>query len=119
MLVLTRKNNEKIHVGENITITVLRIKGTAISLGIEAPQGVRILRGELKLKDDSSSLTASTVETAPLADIEGDDGEEGETRSARLLPIGDLRAKRQLAGPLSELREQLAGRASIKRVLPR
>ena len=37
MLVLTRKYQEKIRIGENITITVLRMKGKAVRLGIEAP----------------------------------------------------------------------------------
>ncbi len=37
MLVLTRKQNEKIQIGDQITITVLRMKGKAVRLGIEAP----------------------------------------------------------------------------------
>ncbi len=47
MLVLTRKQQEKIHIGDSITITILRVKGQAVRVGIEAPDGVRILRGEL------------------------------------------------------------------------
>ena len=47
MLVLTRKQNEKIRIGDNITITVVRMKGKSVRLGIEAPNQVNVLRGEL------------------------------------------------------------------------
>ncbi|NOY42604.1 MAG: carbon storage regulator [Planctomycetes bacterium] len=57
MLVLTRKQNEKIRIGEQITITVLRMKGKAVRLGIEAPSDVNVLRGELvfELADEMPS----------------------------------------------------------------
>ena len=47
MLVLTRKYQEKIRIGHDITITVLRTKGKAVRLGIEAPADVPVIRGEL------------------------------------------------------------------------
>ncbi|TWT75905.1 Carbon storage regulator [Posidoniimonas polymericola] len=47
MLVLTRKANEKIRIGDNITITILRTKGKTVRVGIEAPNEVAVLRGEL------------------------------------------------------------------------
>jgi carbon storage regulator len=47
MLVLSRKVGEKIVVGDDITITVQRVAGGRVSLAIEAPRDVRILRGEL------------------------------------------------------------------------
>lgn len=47
MLVLSRKQNEQICIGDEITITVVRVKGNAIRLGIEAPSHVPILRREL------------------------------------------------------------------------
>lgn len=47
MLVLTRKQNEKIRIGPSITITVLRMKGKAVRLGIEAPEEISVIRGEL------------------------------------------------------------------------
>jgi carbon storage regulator CsrA len=65
MLVLTRKYQEKIRIGENITITVLRMKGKAVRLGIEAPSTVPVVRGELSFEvpeakaadEDSESST--------------------------------------------------------------
>lgn len=47
MLVLTRKQGEKIRIGKDVTITVIRMKGKAIRLGIEAPHHLSVLRGEL------------------------------------------------------------------------
>ena len=47
MLVLTRKQEEKICIGDEIVITLLRVKGKSIRLGIEAPDKVCVLRGEL------------------------------------------------------------------------
>jgi len=52
MLVLTRKVEEKIQIGPNVIITVLRIKGRSVQIGIEAPQGVLVLRGELAAAAD-------------------------------------------------------------------
>src|SRR3954470_2337566 len=62
MLVLTRKYQEKIRIGDNITITVLRTKGKAVRLGIEAPTNVPVIRGELSFKHPAeASEPASTV----------------------------------------------------------
>lgn len=47
MLVLTRKSQEQIRISDNIVLTVLRVSGNAVRIGIEAPRDVRILRGEL------------------------------------------------------------------------
>ena len=47
MLVLNRKREEKVQIGPDITITILRIKGRAVKIGIEAPEGVRVMRSEL------------------------------------------------------------------------
>jgi len=53
MLVLTRKYQEKIRIGNNITITVLRTKGKAVRLGIEAPADVPVIRGELSFEHEA------------------------------------------------------------------
>ena len=47
MLVLCRKQGERIQVGPDVCITVVRIAGGAVRLGVEAPRGVNILRTEL------------------------------------------------------------------------
>jgi carbon storage regulator len=47
MLVLCRKLNEKIVIDGGITLTVLKVDGNRVKIGIEAPESVNILRGEL------------------------------------------------------------------------
>jgi carbon storage regulator len=49
MLVLTRKQGEQIRIGEDVVITVVRTKGKAVRLGIQAPSHVPVLRGEIAL----------------------------------------------------------------------
>lgn len=51
MLVLTRKQQEKICIGNGITITVLKMKGKSVRLGIEAPKEVPVIRGELRFEE--------------------------------------------------------------------
>ncbi len=47
MLVLTRKPAETIHIGDDITVTILRVRGRAVKIGIEAPADVQVLRSSL------------------------------------------------------------------------
>jgi carbon storage regulator CsrA len=47
MLVLSRKLQQEIMIGENVKVTVLKVKGNTVRLGIEAPRNVRVVRGEL------------------------------------------------------------------------
>ena len=79
MLVLTRKLMEKLVIGDNICITVVRIEGGQVRLGIEAPSNVRIVRSELvpDLLDARGKLrepvpTGEDV-TAPRALAHGND----------------------------------------------
>jgi carbon storage regulator len=48
MLVMTRKEGEKIYIGENVCVTVVRIQGGAVRIGIEAASELPIMRGELR-----------------------------------------------------------------------
>lgn len=48
MLVLSRKEGEKLVIGENITLVVSKISGNRVTVGIEAPADVKVFRGELK-----------------------------------------------------------------------
>lgn len=47
MLVLTRKSNQRIRIGEDITIVVKKVKGSYVQIGIDAPSELLILRDEL------------------------------------------------------------------------
>ena len=61
MLVLSRKIGEKLVIGDNITVVVSRVAGNRVTLGIEAPHDVRIVRGELHLDIDEESPSARTA----------------------------------------------------------
>ena len=57
MLDLSRKYQEKIRIGNGITITVLRTKGKAVRLGIEAPADVPVIRGELAFEHSPAATS--------------------------------------------------------------
>ena len=56
MLVLSRRESERIQVGDLIVVTVVKVAGDRVRLGIEAPANVRVLRGELEPHGDTASL---------------------------------------------------------------
>lgn len=62
MLVLSRKEGERIVIGENITLVVSKVHGNRVTIGIEAPRDVKIVRGELEVE-----LGASDVDVRPVA----------------------------------------------------
>lgn len=69
MLVLSRKVGEKIVIGDKITVVVNRVSGNRISLGIEAPADVRIIRGELAEAATAFEEEAEQAEPAPLLSV--------------------------------------------------
>lgn len=64
MLVLTRKSDESIKLGDDITITVVEIKGNAVRLGIKAPAELRIFRKELydRIKNENVLSSKSLMD---------------------------------------------------------
>jgi len=48
MLVLSRRETERIRLGDSIVVTVVRVSGDKVRLGIEAPADVLVLREELQ-----------------------------------------------------------------------
>lgn len=48
MLVLSRRAGEEIKIGRDITVVVRRVAGRRVVIGVEAPERVRVLRGELE-----------------------------------------------------------------------
>tara|TARA_R110002095_G_scaffold216373_1_gene213332 strand:- start:3535 stop:3756 length:222 start_codon:yes stop_codon:yes gene_type:complete len=63
MLVLTRKRDEVIQIGDNIVIKILKTGKGAIKIGIDAPENVRVIRGELLEENTPESIDseASTL----------------------------------------------------------
>lgn len=62
MLVLSRKRDERIVIGENITITIVDVRGDKVRLGIDAPQEVPVHRSEVleRIKAGQKPDAAST-----------------------------------------------------------
>lgn len=56
MLVLTRRENESLVIGDDIKLTVLAVKGGQVRVGIQAPQHVAIHREEILINADDPSL---------------------------------------------------------------
>jgi len=88
MLVLTRKQNEKIQIGDNITITVVRMKGKAVRLGIEAPRNVNVLRGELVFEaaDDNSDIHSGDIHSEGADQVVTVDQAASDTIIERRIP---------------------------------
>ena len=68
MLILNRKPGQSFLLGDNIQITVLSVEANgAVSLGIDAPQDVLILRSELKKEAVQANRDAAEAAPGPLA----------------------------------------------------
>jgi len=65
MLVLSRKVNEVIQIGENIEIKVSKIKGNLVRLAISAPSEIRVLRGELSHLNGKKPMVRLSVPVLP------------------------------------------------------
>lgn len=66
MLILTRKLGETIHIGDDIKIVVLDIKGKNLRIGVEAPTHVSVYRGEIyQMIKDENMQAAATGKTLP------------------------------------------------------
>ena len=82
VLVLTRRTEESVVIGERITITVLGVEGEKVKLGIEAPREVTILRSELldviQQQNRLSEKLTSIPETPALDGLRGYLSEEQE-----------------------------------------
>ncbi len=68
MLILTRKLNEAIMIGEDIKITVVEIQGDKVKLGIEAPRELSVLREEI-YRAVSEENRQATLNPRGVADI--------------------------------------------------
>jgi carbon storage regulator len=64
MLVLSRKVGERILIGDNISVTVVRITGGGVRIGVEAPPEMPVIRQELKDQLDRAEAKQRTVHDA-------------------------------------------------------
>lgn len=66
MLVLSRKETESIRVGDSIVITIVRVSGDKVRIGIEAPREVPVIRNEL-LSPVATAHGSVTTAPSPVA----------------------------------------------------
>ena len=74
MLVLSRKEGEKLLIGENITLVISKISGNRVTIGIEAPRDVKVVRGELErqVAVESNADVSSALELDRIAVVDRD-----------------------------------------------
>ena len=65
MLVLTRRIGEVVTIGDNTVVHVRAVSGNRVIIGIEAPQDLRILRGELNSFDAPRSARVAPTISSP------------------------------------------------------
>ena len=70
MLVLSRKKDEKIVIGDNISITVVEIRGDKVRLGIEAPREISVHRREVYDAIKRKESEETETESAPAPETE-------------------------------------------------
>ena len=63
MLVLSRKMKQSIRIGADVVVTIVAVKGNRVTIGIEAPRCIEVIRGELD-QDDDHALSMSTESNA-------------------------------------------------------
>lgn len=61
MLVLSRKQNQTLRIGDDIELKVLEVRGGVVRLGINAPNSIPVLRGELAVVPVDDSVPATDL----------------------------------------------------------
>jgi carbon storage regulator len=88
MLVLTRKSNQSIMIGDDIEITVLSVVGEKVRIGIQAPQKIPVFRKEIYLEIHSEAGTSPDgsrpARVAAGADAGAHDGVAAEAAVRRI-----------------------------------
>lgn len=121
MLVLTRKLQQQIKIGGEITITILRVKGNTVRVGVQAPRDVRVIRGELpKIGDVEAAAECPTDHEASEFVVEAELDEQADLPAevaaqplARAMPL-PLPAAAHL--PLRRIHER-RGAAPLKQII--
>ncbi len=76
MLVLTRKANQSIMIGDDIEVSVLSVVGEKVRLGIQAPRDVPVFRKEVFLEIQAQNVEAAGSSKAALDEALGAIGEQ-------------------------------------------
>ena len=86
MLVLTRKSNQSIMIGDDIEVSVLSIMGEKVRIGIQAPRDIPVFRKEVYLEIQQENVAAGASARAEVDDaLKTTEHEPGEVAAARHL----------------------------------
>ncbi len=61
MLILSRKTDQQIKIGEDITLTIIEIKGDQVKIGVEAPKEIKVFRQEVFSAIKNENTKAAVV----------------------------------------------------------
>lgn len=69
MLVLSRRVGESIVIGDDVTVTVLEVRGDVVRIGIDAPRSVTVHRAELLAELAESNVAAASPSEDAIASL--------------------------------------------------
>ena len=71
MLILSRKTNEKIMIGDDISVSIIEIRGDQVRIGVDAPKAIKVFRQEVfdAIKAENKAAAQSTA-ILPVLDID-------------------------------------------------
>ncbi len=68
MLILSRKTNQKICVGDSIEITIIDVRGDQVKIGVQAPKSVKVFRKEIYdeiQRENKAALETGDIDSLP------------------------------------------------------
>jgi carbon storage regulator len=81
MLVLTRKSNQSIMIGDDVEVSVLSVMGEKVRIGIQAPQEIPVFRKEIYLEihreDDAAAADGTPLESSSPSEVNDAIGDLG------------------------------------------
>lgn len=70
MLILSRRVNEKIVIGDEIVLSIVEVRGDQVKIGIEAPRSVKVFREEVFIAIQAENRKAAAASDAALPPLE-------------------------------------------------
>ncbi len=119
MLVLSRKTAQQIQIGPHVTITILKVKGETVRIGIEAPKDVCVLRSEVAEKLVGCQTVSGDAEATVRSAVASSERERARAvrNSGHRPPVAKRNARVDLATRFevgqSSLHSHLAARSGM------